>query len=365
MFALSLSYRTENADERSRFSFDDQTRKDFLKSLKSSGIKEAVYLFTCSRCEIYGEGDFSLVPPALSSFSGVPLEEIKTKMLCYEGNKAIRRLFSVTCGMDSPLKGEDEILRQVKEAFEFSRNEGFTEKNFNTIFKAAVTCAKKSKTETYKGKTSVSLGTLAASVCKEFSEGNNMRVLILGGSGEIGGKVIKNLLSFGSFNIFATVRKHMISNKNITLAPYDKRFILMDEMDIIVSATKSPHLTVTFESVKNLSPKKRLFIDLAVPRDIDPDVAKLPFVKLLDMDDFKDMALKNSIAKSQNLNLTEIIIDKSVDELIKELAFRDALPLFTDLDEKTKQFVYNYREAADSNEFESFLKVLNKMRGLK
>ena len=197
MFALSFSYKTSGAEDRQCFSFDSETTEELLTSLALSSVQQAVYLFTCNRVELYAVGDACQALEVLCGFAGKNADEVKSKVLIFEGKSAVRHLFRVTGGFESMVVGEDEILGQVKKAYFFSKDRGFTDYELNTVFQSAIKDAKRIKTETLLSKSSVSVASLAASYCKSFLPGKKT-VLVIGASGDTGRTAVKNLLSYGT-----------------------------------------------------------------------------------------------------------------------------------------------------------------------
>ncbi|MGN0522593.1 MAG: glutamyl-tRNA reductase, partial [Eubacterium sp.] len=336
---------------------------NFLNALKKADIPEAVFLTTCNRTEVYGVGN---VYEALDILSGYSKSDvgIKNNVLIFDGENAIRHLFRVACGIESMVVGEDEILGQIKNAFAFSQKNGLTGYELNTVFKAAITSVKKIKTQTLISKSSVSVATLVAAKCRKFS---GKTVLMLGASGEIGGKVLKNLLSYGEFEIYATTREGHISNDNLTVISYAQRYDYTDKADIVISATKSPHFTIVSNKLKEhiSASKPRLFIDLAVPRDIDGDIKHIPNITLMQIDDFNDIAKQNSEIKRCELKTAQDLMNEDIDTLLKELSFHSVLPKIQSIaDDKIKHFIYNFRDTANAKEFESFINVFSQMEDI-
>ena len=175
MFCISLSYKNANENIRSNLSLTD----DMLSETHCG-----VLLNTCNRIEFYGvDSPYETVDKYFSS--------VKKYILIYENDGAIMHLFKVACGLDSMLLGEDEILGQVKTAYAYSLENGYTDYELNTIFQSAITCAKRIKTDTLLSKSSVSVATLVVDLCKKYQSGKKT-VLVIGGSGDIGNKIIKN-----------------------------------------------------------------------------------------------------------------------------------------------------------------------------
>lgn len=333
MFCISLNYKNANEYIRKSLSLNH----DILKELNCG-----VLLNTCNRTEVYGT-DF-LYEIVEKYFSNV-----KKHILIYENEEAIRHLFKVACGLDSMLLGEDEILGQVKSAFSYSLENGYTNYELNTIFRAAVTCAKKIKTDTLLSKSSVSVATLCVDLCKKYKDGKK-KVLVLGGSGDIGSKIIKNLISCGDFEIYATVHRHSIKNK-VKLIDYADRYTYINKADVVISVTKSPHFTVTKDG---LNDSQRLYIDLAVPRDIDTAIDGV-----VTLESITAQANKNSALKQSSAQAAMLIIEEEVDALQKELLMHKLIPL--KFDDEVKRFIYDFRSLSSAEEFKAFASVMERM----
>ena len=364
MFVLSFSYKTSSAKDRECFCFDEEKTEQFLKRLASCGIHEIVYLFTCNRMEVYAVGDACKTLEVLCDFAGAPLGKMKSMVMIFEGKAAIRHLFRVTGGFESMVVGEDEILGQVKTAYFFSKERGFTEYELNTVFQSAIKDAKRIKTETLLSRSSVSVASLAASYCKNFKPGRKI-ALVIGASGETGRTTLRNLLSYGEFEIFAAVRRSPVHEPGVTTVDYSRRYEYTDRADIIISATKSPHFTVVkdlfLENCKTQKP--RLFVDLSVVHDIDPEIADIPETALITIDDFEEIARSNSEKKVDALHLAEQILDSELDSLYKELSFHRYLNKYPEQLEKNHAFLgflYKFRDTSNSEEFDSFLGVMER-----
>lgn len=366
MFAISLNYKNIKTDIRGRYVFDTGKALLFLQRLKEAGITEAVYLNTCNRTEVYGNGDYEAALKALAEFSGSEPSCLREDAFIYEGDSAIHHLFRVTAGIESMVVGEDEVLGQMKGAYDFSKEHGFTDFIFNKVFQAAVAAAKKIKTDTELSKRSVSVATIAASKCHKFKDGHK-KILVIGASGDTGSKLVKNLLSYHDSTIYATVRNSHVTDRKLTLVPYAERYHYIACADVIISCTKSPHYTVTYSRLKSEEPeeKPRLFVDLAVPRDIDEDVLKLTQSELITIHDIEALAKENNEIKKAEIVAAEEIIEEAVDELLKTLYFHEFLSEFDSSKHENKdvlsKFIYHYRDVATAEEFASFLKVLRRM----
>ena len=259
---ISISHKTADLNIRSCFALDRETQIEYLKETISLGyIEECALLSTCNRLEIYLYGPDENQREIFSEAERVLLRRITFPagidgaeyLRFYEGEKAERHLFCVAAGLDSMVIGEDQILGQVKEAQQQARNAGTIGTFLDTCFRYAITAAKKVKTETALSRTSVSTATIAVKAAREYlGDLKEKNVLLLGASGKIGNSIFKNLLSEGETHVYMTTRQrcHRGTGRQYLELPYGERYEWLDQMDVIISATSSPHYTMTLEKVK-------------------------------------------------------------------------------------------------------------------
>ena len=345
MECISISYRSAPEEIRKRFVFSSgetgkKEREDFLKE-----AGEAVLISTCNRTEVYaaGEGGFLRLETALAQKGRMETTELRGIIRRFSGEKACAHLYRVACGMESMAVGEDEILGQVKDAYQFSLEKGCCGYELNAVFQGALACAKKIKTETMLSKTSVSIATLA---CAEIfrlekengraekrgkPDGEELQVLLIGGSGKMGSSILKNLLGRRGIHVYATRRSHGLGepeSARLTVVDYRERYRFLERADVIVSVTDSPHYTLTAKEAKRrcaacFPEKERLFLDIAVPADIDPQVASLPGCRLVGIDAFEELARENNRKKKQAVLDAQEILGEELEELYKALLFHE------------------------------------------
>ena len=333
MFCITLNFRNADVSVREKYALSPEIMKE---------IKTGVLLNTCNRTELYAQGSpYCIVNRYFA--------DAKQYLRIYENERAMEHLFRVACGLDSMVLGEDEILGQVKDAYRYSLENGYSDYELNMAFQAAIACAKKIKTDTLLSKSSVSVATLAASLCQKYKSGK-ATVLLIGGSGDIGGKVLQNLISIGGFDIYATVRAHRIKNA-VHLIEYQNRYEYLQKADIVISATNSPHFTVTADKTDG---KERLYLDLAVPRDID---SAIPGV--ITIDDLNALASENHQIKQSALETAEEMLKEQLDTLLKELYLHQIMPL--NISTERKGFIYDFRDKATADEFAAFCRVIKRM----
>ena len=334
LYCISVNYKKADVSFREKLAFSEGVQRELAdKAVGNEHITGVVLLCTCNRTELYFSGDpcaISAVKALLSEFGGISEEELAPVLMIFSEDAAVRHLFKVACGIESMIMGEDEILGQTKNAFRSAMEHGFTSYELNMIFQHAIACAKRIKTETTLSGIPVSAATLAANAAAEF--GAQVNILVIGASGKIGSSTVKNLLAHKNVSVSVTRRscsgEVIFSPADVTIVGYSDRYSAVNGADVVISATGSPHYTITRNRLEEsvTDKKKRLFIDLAVPHDIEETVADIPWASVLDIDHFGELARKNNLMKMSGAQAAAAIIEKETDELKKELLIHDFLP---------------------------------------
>lgn len=369
MYCISVNYKNSDVNIRKKLAFSENVQKEFLTELiNGKTVSECVILCTCNRTELYfcgNEDSINTVQNLLSNYSGIECDLLKKHLYLFYSDKAVMHLFRVVSGIESMVIGEDEILGQIKLAYTMAKDLGMTGYELNMTFQSAMACAKKIKTQTALSKTSVSTATLAGNEIAHFKD--KVNVLVIGATGKIGTVLVKNLLSHKNVSVIATSRKHSAESvqtkANITIANYADRYSYMDSADCVVSATASPHYTVTYYDLKKniKTDKPRLFIDLAVPPDIDSSVAEIKGLKLIGIDCFEKLAKNNNELKLDSVESAKEIIKEESDVLKKDIAFHFFLPHMESVKNKLsenslEEILYKFKAELPSEEF---IKILD------
>ena len=288
MQCFYLDHERAGIAVREKYAFSAGVRAALCAALAAGGC---VPLVTCNRTELYFGGAAEEARRALSAFC-----DPAPFTLCGEG--AERRLFLLAAGLLSMLVGEDEVLGQLRDSYEFARLRGATA-GLDAAFQAALSCGKRVRAETGISSFACSVATLAANAVFSFGA---KQVLMVGATGKIGGAVLKNLLSAGVL-VTATARSHDFSAQaeGVLSVPYAERYACLRQADCVVCCTSSPHLVLGLDGLKAAfaDGKPRLLIDLAVPPDIDPRAADLAGVRLIDIDGFRAAAAENNQKKRE------------------------------------------------------------------
>ena len=329
MFCISINHKNTPADVRERFAFTTKGQRQFTERLKAE-VGGCVVLSTCNRMEIYFTDKYEQVEKLLANDRDVPVSLIRKYSMNYEGFQCMLHLCRVACGMDSMVLGEVEIIHQVKSAYLMAKELGACDGELNIAFQGALAAAKTVATESDTTRLPVSVGTLSAREAVNFIR-NGGHILVVGATGKIGSIVVKDIADLApDIEIIGTSRSHYSAdevfgrNQQIRIEDYSRRYELAAWADVIISATASPHYTFVrdelVETVKML-PKRRLFLDLAMPKDIDPAVAEVTGCVLRDIDYIRTLSRENNESRAKTITEMEPWIISQVDEIMKNIAF--------------------------------------------
>ena len=388
---ISVSHKTADLTVRSWFSLTSQQQKDLMHAVcQNSAATECVVLSTCNRMEIYMYGPdeaerdiFRKGQASLMEILALDTKRDVGKYLrFYQREKAERHLFHVACGLDSMIIGEDQILGQVKDAHRQAMEEGTTGTYLNTLFRYAVTAAKKVKTKTDLPKTPVSTATIAVKAAREYLGSlQGKKILIIGASGKIGSTIFKNLLAEDEAEIYVTIRQripHMDQKYTYHTIDYRDRYEKLGDMDVIISATSSPHYTITGDKAARhvTDGRKRAFIDLAVPSDIEESVTEIPAVGYYNIDDFSRVARQNNDRKAAEAVAAEDILREYQTDFEKWMLFQLSFDMISQVKEQVlseagekgmekamDHFFFRLREVSRPDELSSFMDMIGRLAG--
>lgn len=341
VYVIGVNYKTTPVQIREKFSIESQEYGDVLSSIKLlDGVTECALLSTCNRTElhIYSSGtllDTGYIEKHLCVLKGIDIYKVKKYFYVYEGLGAIKHIIKVASGMDSMLLGEDQILGQFRKAYELSMKQGASKAVLNTLSRLAITSSKKIKTRNLMlCKVASVAGQVGDLLVEHFGKELTDKNILIIGSGEIGNMVCKKLTQMGVAYIFMTQRsineaKVIIKNESeVKNIGYDDRYLYIEQCDVIIGATSSPHYTITKDMLEETivnKDKNHIFIDLAVPRDFDEAICQLDNINLYNIDDLKNIACVNSKDTKQiDLHYIHEQINSHTDEFIKWFQYRNA-----------------------------------------
>lgn len=333
---VGLNHKSAPVEMREQFAIGDSELPSVLNSLRSGGIaKEAVILCTCNRVEIYAAGDL----PGEKLISHVSDFLLKTKNYSKEINgeiytfsepESLLHLFRVACGLDSMVIGETEILGQLKKAYDIALSGNHTGSLLNRAFQRAFNVAKKIRSETNIQKGSISVASVAVELAERiFSSLKHSKILVIG-AGDTAEKAAKAFVSRGAVNLHFTNRspekaKNLADEIGGSTIPFENFLNSIPDMDIVISSTSAPGYLISRHSLLPIIGKKKnhpiLMIDLAVPRDINPDVTSFENVYLYDIDDLQEIADDYLKQRMEEVSKCEKIIREKVEDLMKQIAY--------------------------------------------
>ncbi|WP_126427968.1 glutamyl-tRNA reductase [Brevibacillus marinus] len=349
ILVLGLNYKTAPVEIREKFTFQDDSTPRALHLLsQTKSVVECVILGTCNRTEIYvvcdqlHTGRF-YTRNFLAEWFGVERESFQEYLYIKENSEAIEHLFRVTCGLDSMVMGETQILGQVRNAFFLAREQKTTGTIFNTLFQQAITLAKRAHTETGIGQNAVSVSYAAIELGKKiFGSYRDKAVLILG-AGKMSELTAKHLHANG-------VARVRVANRTLERAQQLARKFQGDactldhlaeallEADIVISSTGAAGYVVTYEQLKPIMKQRKhrplFMVDIAVPRDLDPRLNDLENVYLYDIDDLEGIVESNLRERAQEAERIAEMISEEVVAFQNWLHTLGVVPLISALREK-------------------------------
>lgn len=372
---VGVNHNLAPINVREAVSFTDTKKIEAINILLDRDIDEIVILSTCNRSEIYISGEdiqqkVDEVANFYKEYFGV--KDIEQYLFKKTNLEAIQHLFDVTAGLDSLVVGEDQILGQVKDAHEFCMKLGATKKVFNKLFRDAVTTSKEIKTITKISQQPLSISYIGVKLLKEKMgtlEGKNALIV---GLGKMNLLTLNHLEEENIKNIYVANRNiektKEIENKfdNIIPIEYSDRHKVIQEksIDIVISATSSPHLVIKYDDMPKLD-KKIYIMDIALPRDIDTKLKELDYVELYDIDDLKEIHDQNDTKRNELAQKAQEIIKIKIEEFTEWLDLTFIDPTIQSLNSKCIEIKedtleYIFRKV-DLNQREK--KIIDKMLG--
>ncbi|MGE4284687.1 MAG: glutamyl-tRNA reductase, partial [Clostridia bacterium] len=287
------------------------TSGEYQKACKylqdEDAIEEFVILSTCNRSEVYctlshNEAGQKALFGFFSNFHGISEKDIRKYSFYKCDEQAVLHLFEVACGLKSLVIGEDQILGQIKTAHTEAMLRKNTSAVLNRLFFSAVTTAKSVKNCTGISKNSLSISSVGVKFIEEYFNGEirDKKVLLIG-TGKMGRLAVKKLLSAGVNSIIMTNRTHhhalqlQKEVKGTSIISYEERYQYINDVDVIISCTSSPHCTITYDKFYTIYDQRKevCLLDLAVPRDIEREISSIKGVSLFTIDDLDKVVKRN------------------------------------------------------------------------
>jgi glutamyl-tRNA reductase len=341
---VGLNHKTAPVEIREKFSLADTALCECALFKRGERVKEALVLSTCNRVEflVVGRGD-DLVDHVLSRWAKLcsrDVCELKGHVYVHQGLEAVSHVFQVAASLDSMVVGEPQILGQLKQAYKKAVEERWSGVVLTRLMHKAFSVAKRVRTETAIASSAVSISYAAVELAKKIFGRLSDQTVLLVGAGEMAELAATHLKNSGIAGMIVANRTmsrgvELAREFGAEAASLDDLGAILERADIIISSTGSPTSIIRARDVRAVLKKRRnrpmFFIDIAVPRDIDPDVNSLDNVYLYDIDDLQEVVQENLASRQDEARKAGAIVRQEVESFEFWLRSLDLKPTIVDL----------------------------------
>lgn len=346
---VGLNHKTASVDLREKIAFSEEEVANALDVLgEISELKEVLLFSTCNRVEIaFTTSNHKMaaenVKSSISKIKHIPVSEFEKSLYTYTGNEAVRHIFRVASSLDSMMVGEPQILGQVKEAYRLATIKKTSGVILNRLLHRTFNIAKKVRSETGIGDSAVSISYAAVELAKKIFGSLEGKKILLVGAGEMAELAVEHLIRNRVGEIFVANRTF---ENGVTLAKrfsgtaikFEEISSSLKDVDIIVSSTGAKEFVITRDDLKKIKKKRRnrslFFIDIAVPRDIDPRINKLSNTYVYDIDDLKNVIDDNLEERNKEAIKGERLVDEAVIRFREWFDSLQVVPTIVDMKDK-------------------------------
>jgi len=352
---VGLSHKTAPLAMRERLAFGESQLAEALARLVDQEIlEEALIVSTCNRVELIAstpagaDRGMEQLANFLSDFHQLPLNSLNGHLYRHSDTKAIRHLFRVASSLDSLVVGESQILGQVKEAYQHAINAGTIGRVLSQLMHRTLSVAKRVRTETGVAQNPVSVSSVSVELARKIFGDLSDKTVLLVGAGEMGELAARSLIEAGTSKLIVTnrtaERAEEIANKYSGGAVnFEAFYDVLPSADIVICSTGAPDYVIRpAETKRALKSRKKgpvLFVDISVPRNIDPALAALENAFLFDVDDLDSIVKSNIREREQEARQAESIIDAEVEQFVEQLRSLDIGPAVVEVKELLAQIV--------------------------
>lgn len=349
ILSVGLNFKTAPVEVRERITFAEEALPRALQQLKNTkSILECVIVATCNRTEIYAVVDQlhtgrHFIRAFMEQWFNISRDDLDEHLYIHEDDGAVSHLFRVTCGLNSMVIGETQILGQIKDAFQLAIEQRTTGTIFNMLFKQAVTLGKRAHSETSIGENAVSISYAAIELGKKiFGQFHDKSVLIIG-AGKMSELAVKHLHANGAPTVYVVNRtlsraEELAAKFHGEAYPFDMLEQVMEKVDIVISSTGADHTVLHKDQMSRVMKKRKnrpvFMIDIAVPRDLDPAINDIPNVYLYDIDDLEGIVEFNIQERQKEALKIEEMIGAEIEAFQTWIATLGVVPLIRALREK-------------------------------
>ena len=351
IITVGTSHHVAPLDFREKLAFsEDQIIEAFDRLRADYGIRETVILSTCNRVELYAvperDDGATALTDFLSSYRQIERQEFKKFAYSYENLDAVLHLFRVATSLDSMVVGEPQILGQVKEAYDRSLSAEASGTVLNRLFAKAINVGKRIRTDTNIAIGAVSISYAAVELAKRIFESLENKAVAIIGAGEMSELTARHLVENGVSKVIVANRTYERSVKiaekfNGIPVPLDDELGFLIDADIVVSSTNAPHYLIRRQPLAEIMRKRKhrhmFLIDIAVPRDIDPEVAKVENAFPYNIDDLEDVVASNLKERQREATAAERIVEEEAAKFGSQLQTFEVAPTIKGLHQHFQQ----------------------------
>lgn len=342
---IGVNHQTAPVEVREQFAISEARLPVAVKSLASyPGVQEALIVSTCNRVELIArtaDGEVDL-PGFMREFYGFDPAPYGKYLYRHQEREAIRHIFRVAASLDSMVIGEPQILGQVKEAYAIARAVGAIDSQLDALFSRAFAVAKRVRTETAIATSAVSVASVAVDLAKKIFGNLEGKTVYLVGAGKMCELSARHLLAHGAKKIYVgnrTLERAAAMAKKFEgeAIPFERLYDTVDRADIVISSTGAPHTIFRKEHGEKFMSRRRnrpmFFIDIAVPRDVDPEMNKIDGIFVYDIDDLQQVVVAHMSDRKSEADRAEAIVQLEVDKFLARLQTLDVVPTIVSLQE--------------------------------
>jgi len=354
ILSIGLNHTTAPIELRERLAFSEDQVRAALARMDcghvdiTSKMEEMVVLSTCNRIEIYAASShksFTGLEAFLSDARGVPVDDFHPHLYRYKDVEAVRHLLDVAAGLDSLVLGEPQILGQVTLALELARGIGASGPLLSRLFQAAIHAGKRVRTETAISRNPASVSSLAAGLCERSIRDIKQAQIVILGAGEMAELAVEALRKRGTKKLIVVNRtleraRTLAERWHVEADTFENLERALFRADILIASTGAPHTLIHPQTVKMVMAQRPerplMLIDIAVPRDIDPEVANIPQVQLHDIDNLNAHLEQSLAERASEVPHVKAILDDEEAKFVGFLTSLDMLPLISDMRQKAE-----------------------------
>jgi glutamyl-tRNA reductase len=343
---IGVNHKTAPVEVRERLAVPDRQLPDALQQLlRFPGVGEGMILSTCNRVEVLiqtANGSTDL-RKFLAQYFGLEPASYESHLYEYRQHDAVRHVFRVAASLDSMIVGEPQILGQVKEAYATARAAGAVQSYLDLLLTRAFAVAKKVRSETAVGSSSVSVASVAVELAGKIFGSLQGKQVCLVGAGKMSELAARHLLARGAGTIFVANRTYdraveLAANFGGEAIRFDELYAHCDRADIVITSTGSPVAIFKREHGEMFLARRKnrpmFFIDIAVPRDVDPEMNKLDGIFVYDIDDLQDAVSTHVEGRHKEAERAESIIDAEVERFQIRLQTLHVVPTIVSLQDQ-------------------------------